>query len=377
MFYRPLSTLTLETEKSVEHVLSVVQTIVTQSVRHFGVEHDLSVGLVQTVNTQTERQRGVNHVLVPQQTISASQPTMDRTVEHLLTPVQTITYGVQRDKSVEHVLSVEQLIGYHSPQQSHIHHDLNVIQTITASLAKSRAIEHQLYVTQTITAEGITLKAVHHDVEVQQTITGMLAEPEAKSVEHVVTVQQTIDINRVVHKTVGHVLTVEQFISYVKYLIGDSPPTVGTDNRPDLTYPVAVGGGCESPPARQDQFTIEFPPTSPTDTVTLPIPVTGNQHELKPQRIQRKSRGGRMWTYADPSWPEVEILRWKFQALTETQRGDMLAVLSASLAKEVKVTDHEFNTYIGVINNPNGLFTELFRTCGHTAEFELQLSPAP
>lgn len=119
---------------------------------------------------------------------------------------------------------------------------------------------------------------------------------------------------------------------------------------------------------------LNHPVVSPTTTVTLPNPLLGNQHELQPTRVKRKSRTGRIILFSDPAWPSKETLRWKFELVDEAKREEFFSFLQVSLGQEIKVTTHEAIDYVGVVINPDGESADFYRECGHTLELNLQVT---
>jgi hypothetical protein len=56
-------------------------------------------------------------------------------------------------------------------------------------------------------------------------------------------------------------------------------------------------------------FRLRYPSTSFTSEVVLRPPNLGNKDRISLQRINRVSRGGQLFIYADPIWPKVETMR--------------------------------------------------------------------
>lgn len=118
---------------------------------------------------------------------------------------------------------------------------------------------------------------------------------------------------------------------------------------------------------------LAYPPFFPEWTVTLCGPLFGNMEELEQTRIQRETRRGKRITYRDQDWTKGTTFRMQFDSLSLQQRTDMQNFVDLSLGKPIQLDDHEVRTWIGLITNPNGQYTEVNRLCGHTVEFDFRV----
>jgi len=100
--------------------------------------------------------------------------------------------------------------------------------------------------------------------------------------------------------------------------------------------------------------TVEFtyPPTSPTNTLTLDDPDFGNNDTLNFTRIDRETRGGDRKIFSDGKWASWERLEMTVSDLCEVDADDIITFLNVSLGKTVRLTDWEGRTWEGVIVEP-------------------------
>lgn len=339
------------------------------------VEHELTIE--QSIDGYT-LSKTVEHTLDIQQDIS-TQVDFNRTIEHTLILEQDVAYVGIVSGTLEHVLDFEQTIFYQVVRAaSTVYNEVTFEQTITVGKVFGRIVEHTLDIEQDITPSGVINKSVEHALTFEQTITttgSTIANP--TNVEHTLIFEQ--DVSRAgseYSRTFEHTLTIIHV--YTGYIEGTS---IGVCQRKDLKYDPAKKPTSSFPAeptiTPQGQLVLEYPTTSPTHTVTLPQPLLSNREELEATRIQRKTRGGDLKTYVDTSWPITEIFRFKFQDLTDAQKLALFTFTGVSLAQKVKLTDHEGRIWNGVIINPNGEYTQVFRDCGHTAEFDFQVTDGP
>lgn len=340
-----------------------------------------------TVNTPGSDlgDKHVEHELDIIQSINVFNPQVPP-IEHELTIEQTITTEMIYGREIEHELEIEQFLDYGSIMEETIIHDINLEQEIRVELVRD-TIMHVLDIEQTVDVTWILHKTIEHELEIEQTIETNIHQ---KTIWHTLDIVQTIETEGIgtYSRHVEHELEIEQDISFTgSYTLGiEHTLTIiqvftgylaGADQgvcaRKDLLYSPTGDFPVEPTLVPQGALILEYPITSPTYTVTLPSPLLSNREELNKTRIQRKTRAGDLKTFSDNSWPKSIIFRFKFQDLTDVQKLDLFTLVGASLAQLVQLTDHEGRVWTGIISNPNGEYTQIFRECGHTAEFDFQV----
>ncbi len=105
--------------------------------------------------------------------------------------------------------------------------------------------------------------------------------------------------------------------------------------------------------SRQDDITLEYPWTSPTNSITLRVPELGNRNIVELQRINRRTRGGTLIVWSDPQWPKNEHFVIDIKALTEAKSTELKAFIVLTIGKEIGYTDWENNKYKAVLLNPD------------------------
>lgn len=86
-------------------------------------------------------------------------------------------------------------------------------------------------------------------------------------------------------------------------------------------------------------------------------PDFGDRDRLAQNRINRESRGGTLQIYRDPKWPTEQVLSLTFNVLSEEEGQAALALLRASLGKEIGFLDWNTRLWKGIINNPDAAIT--------------------
>lgn len=94
----------------------------------------------------------------------------------------------------------------------------------------------------------------------------------------------------------------------------------------------------------------EYPPTNPTNTLTLDDPDFGESKTLNFTRIDRTTRGGDRKIYADRKWATWQRLSMTVSGLCQIDADDIIDFLNASLGKKVKLTDWEGQVWEGFID---------------------------
>lgn len=246
---------------------------------------------------------------------------------------------------------------------------LDVDQDISVAFQFSETVEDTLDISETILSSinSLTIEqAIGFDEDIS-TDGSTLADP--RSPEQTITLEDTIALQLEVGLSAEHTIAfTESIYGYVvrtqdsggNPICGEEKLLYVNENGPTLTEAANI--------------TLEYPTVSPTHTVTLPAALFGNQETLNVQRIQRRTRGGSLKVYRDDDWDKVRTFRLKFDHLTDTQRSDLETFFQVSLGKKVKYTDHESRAWTCILLTPGGEFGVFFRTCGNTAEFDLEVT---
>lgn len=331
--------------------------------------------------------RDFEHVLTLEQEITgATLDSLIQELEDLLAIEQSISVSVTRERTVSHELILRQAFDYSSTgadtyaYAASVSHDLDIVQEIDCAWVYDFSVTHVLNINQDIGQFGIHFQSIVHELFIEQEIS---YDPDilliVYAIEHELAIEQWVTGDgktlftdaqmptRTVGREVEHELNLTQYVSVFGTLsvAGGYEVNALPKYQPQTPaiVPVVV-------PASTTTF--EYPPTSPTHTVTLRSPLFSNQEEIAPIRIQRKTRGGKLITFADNSWVGIRIFRMKFDSLTDQQRIDFFDFLAASLGRPIKFTDHEGQEWTGVITNPDGEASMFNRLCGNTAEFNFE-----
>lgn len=311
----------------------------------------------------------------------------NRVLEDELTIIQILGYAKDIFPEYEDVLifeeDVEYVLDHNADGLTGVVSDiLDIEQDIDVNVELNLAVEQTLDIQQDIASSGVISKLVEDNLTIAQdieTIGSTIANPE--SVVDTLVIEQEISLaGSEYHKGVSggeleDVLSITQvFTAYV-----EGTQTFAVCERYDLLYYPSDSANIPEEPTLvpQGSLILEYPTTSPTHTAILPQPLLSNREELNKTRIQRKTRAGTLKTYTDPSWPSTEIFRFKFQDLTNDEKDDLADLIAVSLAKKVRLTDHEGRQWDGLISNPNGEYAQLYRECGHTGEFDFQVIDGP
>lgn len=81
-------------------------------------------------------------------------------------------------------------------------------------------------------------------------------------------------------------------------------------------------------------------------------PIIGNTDELSFQRVSRTSRGGDIIIFRDSEWPKTEVFNLTFDFDRDFDYQRLLNFIRESIGQIIQYTDHENNTWSGVIQNP-------------------------
>lgn len=157
---------------------------------------------------------------------------------------------------------------------------------------------------------------------------------------------------RTIESPIGFVQTVEMFIDRSGELCLYAP-NVGSGSRTIPTTP---------PTITPSTLTLFWPVVSPSITVVLRNPDFGNKISYTPNRINRKSRGGKVMSFRDPDWPQFTLLDMNISMLNQTQIDNFKSFLSSTQGLLVGVIDHDGFVWNGVITTPDTTITQLSGT---------------
>jgi hypothetical protein len=109
-----------------------------------------------------------------------------------------------------------------------------------------------------------------------------------------------------------------------------------------------------------------------TRTVTLRDPVFGNSLKIETARVNQRTRGGDLILFRDPNWPVTKTTSYSFEALTQQQAKDLLALVEESLGDSITMMDFEGVTRVGVITTPVAEVIQTGRGCQFDVSFDFQ-----
>jgi len=148
--------------------------------------------------------------------------------------------------------------------------------------------------------------------------------------------------------------------------------------RPGITClyaPILSDGSPMSPTlptlTRQNYITLTYPYVSPTFTVHLRSPKLGDERRLATTWVRERSRSGELIGFADPSWPKTETVSLQFEALSEDQATDLLAMAHESLGEEIGYLDYDGRQWRGIITTPTAEILQLGRGCRYAGSIEI------
>lgn len=316
----------------VEHVLDVQQSIDEVSINECKTD---ALNIAQTITPQT---------------------TYNRSVTSKLTLLQDILRVGTQSASIETRLLLGQDVKTSSPKRASVEHDLDIIQTLTNNYLEV-SVEHALDIEQTISAPAHLALSVTSTLDVDHDVDGQRVGNEFDYANDVLDIQQTVTTNVVASRSLEHVLTINQ--SVLAWVDNGASASSCRAEYVGKTITLLDGG----------DVTLTYDVLS----LTLPCPRFGNVENYQVRRIQRDNLGGDLIVYRDPTWPKQIDFRMEFEALTDTEKDDLKAFLIASLGKEVGLTDHEGRSWTVLIVDPKGHFSEVFNTCGHTAQLYMKV----
>lgn len=270
-------------------------------------------------------------------------------VEHELSITQDIIRNTEFDKQiVDEILVENDAVDYSFGYSKTIESVVDLTQDVDQNI-HTRSIVHSLYITDTISTTG-----------------SILSNPEV--VTSTLTVEQDIDWNRNGERPVTHDLTIQHFV------VGYFDVREGCD-RQDINYQPYADSSVDfptEPVLTYQDITLEYPTTSPTHSITLPVPLFGDREEMLITRIQRQTRGGVIKTFTQSDWPKIRTFRYKFDSLPTSKITEMFTFLGVTLGLKMRLTDHEGRQWDGYIVNPQGEAGQFMRICGNTTEFDFE-----
>lgn len=119
------------------------------------------------------------------------------------------------------------------------------------------------------------------------------------------------------------------------------------------------------------KLTLTYPFVTPTTTLVLRNPNFGNTEKREFSRINRESRGGTLLIFRDTKWPEREVLQVTIDALTETQKDNLIQFFKDSLGKEIGLLDDENKQWKGIIIDPDAEITHV-GVCNYSVTFQFE-----
>ena len=112
---------------------------------------------------------------------------------------------------------------------------------------------------------------------------------------------------------------------------------------------------------------LQYPPTSPTDTLTLPDPDLGNTRGINTRVRHMVAMNGAVRTYK--STPVLEILTFNFSNLTPTQTSALITFIETSIGSMIALTDWDSVTWRGqLITDPQLITTDGRNWCATIVE---------
>jgi len=117
-------------------------------------------------------------------------------------------------------------------------------------------------------------------------------------------------------------------------------------------------------------YIIAYPITSPTATVTLPNANLGNVDRLDTNAVVRPTRHGIYKHVRDADWPDLETKLIAFSPLTATEKDNLITFLTTYRGLEIKITDHNSDSFSGVIISDDIEVITFRDGCSYEVTFE-------
>lgn len=133
--------------------------------------------------------------------------------------------------------------------------------------------------------------------------------------------------------------------------------------------------GCDSystPLGIRSQLTLSYPVNSPTSTLNLRIPKFGDTKRLIAKFKIKRTLAGFPRVSRVTSWPQIEVLRFTIEALTQTQRDDFIAFIELTAGLNIRLLDHENVNWSGIIIDPTVEVTDEGRGCQYQLAFSFR-----
>ncbi len=121
-------------------------------------------------------------------------------------------------------------------------------------------------------------------------------------------------------------------------------------------------------------ITLEYPVTTPTLTVTLRNPEFGNIDRIDTNMIERESRHGSSITYKDADWPVIRTKVYNFTTITKTVIDGLKTFLTTSAGLKIKLTDHNGDSFTGIIATAENEIVTTKDTCSYDVGFEFMVT---
>lgn len=179
-------------------------------------------------------------------------------------------------------------------------------------------------------------------------------------------VKRALQLPRSIAAPISFVQSVEIYIAQTKSDLCTYAPQVGTG-------PITISS--TPPTITPSTLTLFWPTVSPSLTVVLRNPKFGNKIAYTPNRINRKSRGGKMIVFRDNDWPTFTLLTMEFEMLNATQIAAFKSFLQSTLGLVVGLTDHDGGIWNGIITTPDTPITQLSgsNSCpNHATSFQME-----
>lgn len=117
---------------------------------------------------------------------------------------------------------------------------------------------------------------------------------------------------------------------------------------------------------------LQYPYDSPTLTLELKNPIPGDHDLSEWSRIQRHTRGLGLKLYRDDDWPKSRTFNISFQALTQTDRDNILSFIRQTAGHELKYTDYLSEVHKVIMLQPRTPISQSGRGCQYTWKTDLQ-----
>ena len=117
-------------------------------------------------------------------------------------------------------------------------------------------------------------------------------------------------------------------------------------------------------------FTIQYPTTSPTNSVTFRSPKRPTSMNVDYNQIMRHNKGGEPIVIVTANQPTVLSYKFEFELVTEAKMLDFIDLLEAAIGKQVRITDEYSVVHDGYIKTPVNEIISGRTACDYTIMFE-------